>query len=130
MAASIAENSSKDTLIIRDVTAMPNLTGLLSLITLMFAPQVEIRRNHNCTRYTNILCGLGFDEATKKSYFAEHDAVVHLDVEMDLDDLEKLNHMRYVMSQLVYLQPLHDRPEVDEWQKSQLKLKLKELVIK
>lgn len=73
---------------------------------------------------------MGFDPDTKLPYFAEHDAVFNVDVNLDLEDLEWINHLRYTMSQLIFLQPLGIKPEVNEKSKGQLKLKVKELIIK
>lgn len=109
---------------------MPNIPGLGLIITLLFAPQIEIRRNKDRTRYVNVIAGLGLDPETDAPYFAEHDTVFNIDVNLDLEDFEWINHLRYTMSQLVLLKPLNTTPDLDEKSKIQLKLKVKELIVK
>ena len=109
---------------------MPNIPGLGLIIALLFAPQTEIRRNKELTRYINVLCGMGFDPDTKAPYFAEHDTVFNIDINLDLEDFQWINHLRYIMSQLIFLQPLMIKPEVNEISKGQLKLKVKEIISK
>ena len=98
-------------------------------MALLFAPQVEIRRDKELTRLSNVLCGLGFDPVKKSSYFAEHDAVFNVDVNFDLKDLEMVNQIRYSMSQLVYLEPSETKPRNTDVQ-GNLKMNIKKLIIK
>ena len=42
-------------------TLVPAIHWLPALLTLLFAPRVELRADGQCARFTGALCGLGFD---------------------------------------------------------------------
>lgn len=82
-------------LILRNTTLLPNMPGLASLITLIFTPYMELRRSVLGTYYTGALCGLGFDPSTGESLFPEHDLQIIFDVEITMNDLQMVRHLKY-----------------------------------
>lgn len=88
VAADITESQSGDTILARATTLMPNIHGFGALVTMMFCPTMQIKRNKECTKYVGILAGLGYEERTYKPLFGEHDIVLNLDVEIEQEDFE------------------------------------------
>lgn len=87
VAASVTQNPKGDKLCLRNTTRMPNARGLTSLLALIFAPRIELKRNNLGNRYVGALCGLGFHPITKASLFPEHDMPITFDVDITNDDL-------------------------------------------
>lgn len=85
VAATVSDNK-ENKLTLRETTAMPSIPGMSVLMALIFSPTCEIRTNSDRTRYTTILTGLGADPETKDPFFAEHDSLFRVDVELDSDD--------------------------------------------
>lgn len=82
-------------LTLRNTTLLPNTPGLASLITLIFTPYMELRRSPLGTYYTGALCGLGFDPSTGNSLFPEHDLQIIFDIEIMINDLRMVRHLKY-----------------------------------
>nr|CAD7401835.1 unnamed protein product [Timema cristinae] len=98
VAATVEENSSSTGLILRNTTLMPNIHGFPALMALLFAPRAEIRVNDMGTKYIGALCGLGYDIDTDMPLFPEHDMEVRFDVEINIQDLQDINMLRFWMS--------------------------------
>ncbi|KAG7200201.1 hypothetical protein KM043_000633 [Ampulex compressa] len=98
VAASISQSPFGDKLTLYNTTLMPNLPGLTSLLSLMFCPAIEMRRNAFGSRYVGALCGLGYHPATGTSIFPEHDMEIMFDVEITMDDLQEINKLRHWIS--------------------------------
>lgn len=87
VAATVSEAVNRQMLTARNTTLMPNIHGLGALLTLIFCPTMQIRRDINKTKYVSVLAGLGHNEKMEP-LFEEHDIVLNLDVELGRDDLE------------------------------------------
>ncbi|XP_015591096.1 probable ATP-dependent RNA helicase spindle-E [Cephus cinctus] len=98
VAGTVSQSANGDRLILRNTTLLPSIPGLTALIALLFAPQMELRRNYSGTHYTGALCGLGYDHRRKSSLFPEHDMQIMFDVEISLDDLQDINILRHWMN--------------------------------
>ncbi|XP_063226308.1 probable ATP-dependent RNA helicase spindle-E [Bacillus rossius redtenbacheri] len=98
VAAVVEEKSSGSSLILRHTTMMPNIHGFGALMAILFAPTIELRVNEARTKFTGALCGLGCDNITKHPLFLEHDMDVTFDVEIDIEDLQNVNRLRYWMN--------------------------------
>ena len=128
VAASVSKSKEEDHLILRQTTAMPQIPGFGTLMVLLFSSFAEIRCDKNRERYTSILGGLGYDKDTFSSHFPQHDTVANVDVELDENDFNFINDLRYGMSQLM--------PEVTEetttlmpkYQAVQTKLRINDLI--
>lgn len=91
VAAGITENQVGDTIVARSTTLMPNIHGFGALMTMLFCPTMQIKRNSSCTKYVAILAGLGYAPRTYKPLYGEHDVVLNLDVEIETEDFEMVS---------------------------------------
>ncbi|KYN01299.1 PREDICTED: putative ATP-dependent RNA helicase TDRD9 [Cyphomyrmex costatus] len=94
----IRDSKSMDNLTLRNTTLLPTTPGLISLITLIFTPYMELRRSPLGTYYTGALCGLGYNRITGQSLFPDHDLEVMFDVEIAMNDLRMINKLRHWMN--------------------------------
>ena len=78
ISAFVGLNPSASAVIARETTLMPNINGLIHLLTLLFSPCVEMRTDEIKRSYIGALCGLGFDN-TNLPYFPEHDIELAFD---------------------------------------------------
>lgn len=101
VAAFVGMNHTKDHIVLRHTTMMPNVRALPMLCSLLFAPMVELRVNPSCTRYTGALCGLGYDKRTKESLFPATDLSVLFDCEVTEKELQLINRLRYRLNRIV-----------------------------
>ncbi|XP_067635728.1 probable ATP-dependent RNA helicase spindle-E [Eurosta solidaginis] len=130
VAASITEAQNAETLTARATTLMPNIHGFGALMTLLFCPTMQIKRNVNKTKYVAILAGLGYDKETYKPLYEEHDIVLNLDCDILKDDLELINHLRYCMDSMLYTDPSDERPTIQPNMRADLSAKIKNLIIR
>ncbi|XP_053984134.1 probable ATP-dependent RNA helicase spindle-E [Hylaeus volcanicus] len=98
VAGSVSQNRHGNNLVIHNTTLMPRTTGLTALITMIFTPCMELRRDKFGTHYIGALCGLGADPVTKRSIFPEHDIELQFDAEITLNDLQFINRLRHWMN--------------------------------
>ncbi|XP_067938858.1 ATP-dependent RNA helicase TDRD9-like [Watersipora subatra] len=94
VAAGLSVNPSSSKIIARETTLMPNIHGLPSLMCLLFAPSIQIRRDDQKNSYTGALCGLGQDPRTGGSAFPDHDIEMTFDTQIDVEDLIAINSIR------------------------------------
>ncbi|XP_063991815.1 probable ATP-dependent RNA helicase spindle-E [Diachasmimorpha longicaudata] len=111
VAGSVSQGYASGNLILRNTTVMPSIPGLTHLLGLIFAPKVELRANALMTRNVAALCGLGYEKDSKRSLFPEHDMVLNFDVDINLDDLQNINRLRYWMSMGIFVDTDEDRNE-------------------
>ncbi|KYN35997.1 putative ATP-dependent RNA helicase spindle-E [Trachymyrmex septentrionalis] len=101
--------SNKNSLTLRNTTFLPNIPGLAALLTLSFAPRMELRCNSRRTYYTGALCGLGpKDNFTNRSIFPDHDIEIQFDVEITIDDVKEINKLRHWMNTAMQLDNISD----------------------
>ncbi|XP_034239304.1 probable ATP-dependent RNA helicase spindle-E [Thrips palmi] len=98
IAGYVRANSSGSKLKLGHSTLLPNIHGLSSLMCLIFSPQVELRLSRDKRRYIGALCGLGYDNTTAQSIFPENEMEMKFDCVIDIEDMRKINHLRYWMS--------------------------------
>lgn len=94
VAANIGINSSGSTVVARDTTLMPNIHGLLSIVSLLFAPFAELRTDPEKRQYTGALVGLGYDPSTGYALLPDHDSELVFEVEITQDDIIQINSVR------------------------------------
>jgi ATP-dependent RNA helicase TDRD9 len=68
---------------------MPSVPGLLALLSMLFAPRIELRVDIRQTKYTGVLCGLGTapDEPDLPIY-PDHDVEIVFDTNIDDEDID------------------------------------------
>ena len=89
---------------------MPSVPGFMAMMGMIFTPYMSVKRSQNRTRIGHVVCGLGHD-LNFKSLIPEHDLVMNLDVEFDMEDLEAVNNIRYYINRV--MENL-DNSEIDE----------------
>ncbi|KAI8129774.1 putative ATP-dependent RNA helicase spindle-E [Lucilia cuprina] len=130
VAADVTETQTGETIIARSTTLMPNIHGFGALMTMMFCPTMQIKRNKERTKYVAILAGLGYDEHTYKPLYGEHDIVLNLDVEIEKEDFEMINQLRYCMDAMLFTDHGDERPNILPSQMADLQAKIKEIIIR
>ncbi|XP_013171047.1 PREDICTED: probable ATP-dependent RNA helicase spindle-E [Papilio xuthus] len=113
VAAQVGQNEMGSTLTLHHTTLMPNIPGLPAIIALLFCPAAELRRDERCTRYVSTLCGLGSHD-DGRPYFPEHDILVNIDVDLDVDDIGLINHVRHLMDYMMFCSEGQDTPTADD----------------
>ena len=83
----VGQSQRGSVLTLRNTTLLPNIKGLTSLICMMFAPKIELRRSSRGTCYVGALCGLGAEKKTKQPMLPEHDLEVYFDTDFNLNTL-------------------------------------------
>jgi len=75
----------------RDTTMMPSVPGLLPLLSMLFAPKVELRVDVRQTRYTGVLCGLGTAPGEPDlPIYPDHDVEIVFDTNFDDEDIDNV----------------------------------------
>lgn len=130
VAVTVTEQFESQNLTARSVSLMPNIHGFGALMAAIFSPQMQIKRNPARSKYTAVLCGLGFDEVTGKPLYEEHDILMYLDVELSPEDIQLVNQIRYSFDTMLFTSAEEDKPMFLKNTKSNLCDRLKNLVIK
>lgn len=87
----VNQESNNGGLILKNTTFLPSIPGLAALLTLSFAPRIELRCNSRRTYYTGALCGLGsMDNCSGQAMFPDHDMEIKFDVEIMIDDIKEV----------------------------------------
>lgn len=128
VAANITQSESG--IVIHETAAMPPIPGLPVVLAMIFAPDVIFRRSADRTRYENIQFGLGADPRTKKAYFPEHDCILPVNFDLDLDDFLQVKILRETMNCLVLTQQTETIPSLKPKEKYDLLLRAKEKIIR
>lgn len=101
IAADIMKNSSRG-VTLYNVTTLPNIFGLSTLIALMFAPNFVFYQNPENMKLIGVRFGLGCDPKTSKAYYYEHDSYVPINYDnVFQSDIADINHLRICMSMLM-----------------------------
>nr|XP_056707227.1 ATP-dependent RNA helicase TDRD9 [Euleptes europaea] len=101
VAASISVNSTGSTMVLRDTSLMPHIPGLPALLSMLFAPVIDLRVDESRRRYTGVLCGLGWNHALGTPIFQDHDMELAFDVQINADDITQINILRKAINKLV-----------------------------
>lgn len=88
VASLVSQSPNGAHLTLRNTTLLPNLPGLTSLICLLFAPKIELRRNPSGSHYIGALCGLGYNTKNDFPLMEEHDMDVPFDTEITIQDMQ------------------------------------------
>eukprot|EP00095_Tigriopus_kingsejongensis_P001771 maker-scaffold339_size202159-snap-gene-1.20 protein:Tk01771 transcript:maker-scaffold339_size202159-snap-gene-1.20-mRNA-1 annotation:"atp-dependent rna helicase tdrd9" len=118
VAAFVGLTPDGDKVMARSTTFLPFHHGLGSILSMIFAPQVELRCDKLVRRYTGAICGLGTREkdwgmssrlgqtaqgATKRpmkiSYHSDQDMELVFDVNIDNYDIQQIQKVRYWINQ-------------------------------
>ncbi|XP_022431671.1 ATP-dependent RNA helicase TDRD9 isoform X2 [Delphinapterus leucas] len=101
VAASLSVNATGSTMLLRETSLMPHIPGLPALLSMLFAPVMELRVDRDGKCYTGVLCGLGWNPTTGAPLLPEHDMELAFDVQFSVEDAIEINILRAAINKLV-----------------------------
>ncbi|CAH6853188.1 ATP-dependent RNA helicase TDRD9 [Phodopus roborovskii] len=101
VAASLSVNETGSTMLLRETSLMPHISGLPALLSMLFAPVMELRVGRDGKCYTGVLCGLGWNSTTEAAILPEHDIELAFDVRFTVEDIVEINILRAAINKLV-----------------------------
>ncbi|CAK6431722.1 unnamed protein product [Pipistrellus nathusii] len=101
VAASLSVNATGSTMLLRETSLLPHIPGLPALLSMLFAPVMELRVDQDGKSYTGALCGLGWSPATGAPILPEHDMELAFDVRFSVEDVVEINILRAAINKLV-----------------------------
>ncbi|XP_021099398.1 putative ATP-dependent RNA helicase TDRD9 isoform X3 [Heterocephalus glaber] len=101
VAASLLVNATGSTMLLRETSLMPPIPGLPALLSMLFAPVIELRLDQEGKCYTGVLCGLGWNPVTAAPILPEHDMELAFDVQLGVEDITEINILRAAINKLV-----------------------------
>ncbi|XP_031211807.1 ATP-dependent RNA helicase TDRD9 isoform X2 [Mastomys coucha] len=101
VAASLSVNETGSTMLLRETSLMPHIPGLPALLSMLFAPVMELRVDRDGKCYTGVLCGLGWNSTTEAPILPEHDIELAFDVSFSVEDIVEINILRAAINKLV-----------------------------
>ncbi|XP_035870118.1 LOW QUALITY PROTEIN: ATP-dependent RNA helicase TDRD9 [Phyllostomus discolor] len=101
VAASLSVNATGSTMLLRETSLLPHVPGLPALLSMLFAPVMELRVDRAGKSYTGVLCGLGWSPATGAPVLPEHDMELAFDVRFSVEDVVEINILRAAINRLV-----------------------------
>ncbi|XP_024614497.1 ATP-dependent RNA helicase TDRD9 isoform X3 [Neophocaena asiaeorientalis asiaeorientalis] len=101
VAASLSVDATGSTMLLRETSLMPHIPGLPALLSMLFAPVMELRVDRDGKCYTGVLCGLGWNPTTGAPLLPEHDMELAFDVQFSVEDAIEINILRAAINKLV-----------------------------
>uniref|UniRef100_K7E5Z1 ATP-dependent RNA helicase TDRD9 n=1 Tax=Monodelphis domestica TaxID=13616 RepID=K7E5Z1_MONDO len=101
VAASLSVNATGSTMLLRETSLMPHIPGLPALLSMLFAPVMELRVDQSGKCYTGALCGLGWNPTTGTPILPEHDIELAFDVQLNVEDIVEINILRAAINKIV-----------------------------
>ncbi|KAI1237565.1 hypothetical protein IHE44_0013645 [Lamprotornis superbus] len=97
--------------ILGETSLMPPIHGLLALLSMLFAPAIELRVDKSGRYFTGVLCGLGLSQTSGAPLLPANDMEVTFDVHFGLEDITEINSLRTAMNKLLCEQAVHSGQE-------------------
>ncbi|NXL06991.1 TDRD9 helicase, partial [Mesembrinibis cayennensis] len=101
VAASLSANATGSTVILEETSLMPPIPGLLALLSMLFAPAIELRVDKSGKYFTGVLCGLGWSQTCGAPLFPENDMELSFDVRFGVEDISEINILRTAINKLL-----------------------------
>ncbi|XP_048805452.1 ATP-dependent RNA helicase TDRD9 isoform X2 [Lagopus muta] len=101
VAAFLSLNENGSTMFLEETSLMPPIPGLLALLSMLFAPAIELRVDKACKYFTGALCGLGWSQTCRAPLLPENDMELTFDVHFDVDDVLEINILRAAINKLL-----------------------------
>ncbi|NXN71597.1 TDRD9 helicase, partial [Himantopus himantopus] len=101
VAASLSVNATGSTVILEETSLMPPIPGLLALLSMLFAPAIELRVDKSGKYYTGVLCGLGWSRTSGAPLLPENDMELTFDVHFGVEDISEINILRTAINKLL-----------------------------
>ncbi|XP_052549791.1 ATP-dependent RNA helicase TDRD9 isoform X2 [Tympanuchus pallidicinctus] len=101
VAAFLSLNENGSTMFLEETSLMPPIPGLLALLSMLFAPAIELRVDKARKYFTGALCGLGWSQTCRAPLLPENDMELTFDVHFDVDDVLEINILRAAINKLL-----------------------------
>eukprot|EP00075_Anas_platyrhynchos_P024477 XP_027313730.1 ATP-dependent RNA helicase TDRD9 [Anas platyrhynchos] len=101
VAASLSVNANGSTVFLEETSLMPPIPGLLELLSMLFAPAIELRIDESGKNFTGVLCGLGWSQSRQVPLLPENDMELTFDVHFGVDDISEINILRTAINKLL-----------------------------
>jgi ATP-dependent RNA helicase TDRD9 len=128
IAADVVKNPPNEPTL-HGVTAMPNIRGLPALLMMMFAPKTIFECDKKFERILSVKSNIGYDDSNDP-FFVNHECSANVNFEIDLEDCNNINELRFVMSCLLKVKHNERVPELDVTEKRDLMQKAKDIMMK
>ncbi|XP_032919521.1 ATP-dependent RNA helicase TDRD9 isoform X2 [Catharus ustulatus] len=116
--------------VLGETSLMPPIHGLLALLSMLFAPAIELRVDKCGKYFTGVLCGLGSSQTSGAPLLPANDMEVTFDVHFGLEDITEINSLRTAMNKLLCEQAVHSGQEQVEKLQETIREKLLCLICK
>ncbi|NXE20690.1 TDRD9 helicase, partial [Ardeotis kori] len=90
VAASLTASASGSTVFLEETSLMPPIPGLLALLSMLFAPAIELRVDKSRKYFTGVLCGLGWSQNCGAPLHPENDMELTFDVCFGVEDISEV----------------------------------------
>lgn len=128
VAAEVLTNQDKG-FSLYNVTSMPNIHGLSTVLAMMFGINFIFYADDESTKYIGLRFGLGFHEKNLKAYHYDSDAFMPINYEEEFeDDIVNINYLRLLMCKLLTNESF--APELSDDQKHNYMRDIKSILIK
>ncbi|XP_010176095.2 ATP-dependent RNA helicase TDRD9-like [Antrostomus carolinensis] len=101
VAAALSTNPIGSTVILEETTLMPPIPGLLALLSMLFAPAIELRVDDSGKYFTGVLCGLGWSPTCGAPLLPENDMELTFDVRFGVEDILEINILRTAINKVL-----------------------------
>ncbi|XP_026705570.1 ATP-dependent RNA helicase TDRD9 isoform X3 [Athene cunicularia] len=101
VAAFLSTNETGSTVILDETSLMPPIPGLLALLSMLFAPAIELRVHKSGKYFTGVLCGLGWSQTCEAPLLPENDMELMFDVRFGVEDITEINILRTAINKLL-----------------------------
>ncbi|NXP73265.1 TDRD9 helicase, partial [Ramphastos sulfuratus] len=101
VAASVSANTTGSAVILEETSLMPPIPGLLALLSMLFAPAIELRVDKSGKHFTGVLCGLGWSQTCGAPLLPENDMEVTFDVRFGVEDISEINILRTAINKVL-----------------------------
>ncbi|KFM08671.1 Putative ATP-dependent RNA helicase TDRD9, partial [Aptenodytes forsteri] len=101
VAAALSANATGSTVILEETSLMPPIPGLLALLSMLFAPAIELRVDKSGKYFTGVLCGLGWSQPCGAPLLPENDMELTFDVHFGVEDISEINILRTAINKLL-----------------------------
>ncbi|NXL84780.1 TDRD9 helicase, partial [Alectura lathami] len=101
VAAFLSLNPNGSAVVLEETSLMPPIPGLLALLSMLFAPAIELRVDKSGKYFTGALCGLGWSQTRRAPLLPENDMELTFDVSFGVDDISEINILRTAINKLL-----------------------------
>ncbi|NXG46955.1 TDRD9 helicase, partial [Psilopogon haemacephalus] len=101
VAASVSADTTGSAVILEETSLMPPIPGLLALLSMLFAPAIELRIDKSGKHFTGVLCGLGWNQTFGAPLLPENDMELTFDVHFGVEDISEINIVRTAINKLL-----------------------------